>query len=84
MKIPNISDLQGKLDDALAANGLGKYIEYAKYLPKDAPVPADATHVLSLRSTKVDSTDQAPKVEVALKARSATIEMLANLGLDLL
>ena len=58
--------------------------EYAKYLPKDAPVPADATHVLSLRSTKVDSTDQAPKVEVALKARSATIEMLANLGLDLL
>lgn len=79
LKIPNLTDLQGKLDAAIAKNGVSDYVEYAKYLPQDAAPPADATHVLGLRSLKTGG-----KVEIALKAHGATVEMLANIGLDVL
>jgi hypothetical protein len=79
IKLPNLDDLQGKLDATITKAGIREYVEYATYLPKDAPTPDDATHVLSLRSVKTGG-----KVEIAIKTSGGMVEMIANLGLDLL
>lgn len=61
MKIP---DIQEAIDDALAKRGLDQYVDYATYLPQDAPAPTDATHIVSVRS----ASDPTRKVEIAVKA----------------
>lgn len=77
MKIPNIADIQDAIDDQLRSRNLGKYLEYAKYLPKDEPAPADATHVLTLESRN------GAKVQVALKAKGL-YAFAADLALQVL
>ena len=79
MKLPNLDDLQGNLNAAIAKHGLGDYIESATYLPKDAPAPEGTTHVLGLHSVKTGG-----KVEIAITLKGGLVEMIANLGLDLL
>lgn len=63
MKIPNLADVQVAIDRQIASRGLDQYLEYVKYLPADAPVPDDATHVLTLAS------QSGAKVQVAIKAK---------------
>ena len=79
LKLPNLDDLQGRLDAAVAKAGIGEYVEYARYLPKDAPVPDDADFVLAFRSAKGPGL-----VEVAIRSKGGMVAMLANIGLDLL
>lgn len=64
MKIPNRSDIQDAIDAQILARGLGQYVEAVTYLPLDAPVPPEATHVLTLASATGDH-----KVQVAITAR---------------
>ena len=75
MKIPNRSDIQDAIDAQILARGLGKYVDAVTYLPLDAPVPPEATHVLTLASADGDH-----KVQVAIKFRSF-YGALANVAL---
>lgn len=60
----NPSEWQGWIDGEIARRGLGEYVEYVRYIPQGGDVPPDATHVLSLRSTRSGA-----DVVVALKAK---------------
>lgn len=71
-------DIQAALDAAVAKNGLDQFVEYAKYLPQDAPAPNDATHLLSLASAATGE-----KVEIALKAKTDLYGTLADIALKL-
>lgn len=72
-------DIQKALDEVVAKNGLGQFVEYARYLPQDAPAPNDATHFLSLSSAATGE-----KVEIALKAKTDLYGTLADIALRLL
>lgn len=73
-KIPNI---QESIDDLVQRYGIDDYVESARYLPNDAPVTGDATHVLTLASV-----DGKHKVQVAIKAKPGLTAALANSVLD--
>lgn len=79
LKKLNGLDIQKALDETLAKHGLGQYVEYARYLAKDAPAPNDATHFLSLSSAATGE-----KVEIALKAKTDLYGTLADIALKLL
>lgn len=79
LKKLNGLDIQKALDEALGKYGLTQYVEYARYLPQDAPWPNDATHVLSLTSAATGE-----KVEIAVKAKTDLYGTLADVALRLL
>lgn len=78
MKIPNLADIQDAINSQIAARGLSQYVDYITYLPGDAPAPEDATHVLTLRSTRTGG-----KVEVAVKARGTLYGAAVDVVLSL-
>ena len=60
--LSNPVDIQAQIDRELDRRGVRAYVEYMRYVPQGQEPPADASHVLSLRSARTGEA-----VVVALK-----------------
>ena len=75
-KLPTPDDVQATLDQYLDRYGVRNYVEYVKYLKKDEEPPANATHIVSVRSLS-----NGAKVEAAVRVKSF-YSMIVNFVLE--